>query len=1283
MLIKGAIGAGKTKFLQQKYLELIKTGAKISEILVLCHSSFLRDKWLKKLKLEGISGETPHVQTFNGVVYNAILNYWPLFENLIPQSFGDAVIIPELTGVNITSYLIKKNLKSADFAEYQTSQNLMHQLLRRYTLICNNSLTENEISKKSQFLEENFADEAARVLAFTKTDLLKFRTFDYLRQIEAFMRLYLQDKINPFEKIKYLLVDDFDEMTYQAFLFVKKLHSHVEQSWVSFDEDGGAKRGYLCAYPDGWKYFDDEILELNKKDTFINDFFSKECTPLANAIFEECNQFVEMLNLVFQKISELIEKTEKLSDICIILPDNEEIVENNFFNFFNQNKIKYQYLSGTKRLYNDDVVFGVIFILTLNHPEWGIRLSEKELKHFLMQVLNIPLEDSLRIIKEYYRAKVFSVSDEFISFSDYEKFVTFLNDLKVQNLSFFDEIFYIFNQFLIKNYYSSNAISTQKFNSFNQMLSLLQDFELLYKGVSDIPYKDWVLQIKSSIVADNPIMQNEILDDAIVLSTPQKLIDYEYKAKYQIWFDAKNPNWMKDDIGLLYNCWVFQKDFDEKNYSVMTARELNLQKIAYFGKEIYVFASDLSLNGGENNGALLSFIKPTAEEKNNKCLIIPRDDQMPVLDYVSGKLAVPAVPGAGKTTIMLALILKLINQGVNPSCILTLTYMDSAAKNFAKRIKKYAPDLQEYPMISTIHGFAYKILSDNTNRVGLNSDFEVCDDVKRSMILNKVCLEYLPVGENFDDWKENCAKNISKAKMLLLSSDLVLHYAEKTKDLQLKEFAKIYENYEKNLKKLNLTDYDDLLILAVSLLEKHSDIASYYQNKFVYVIEDEAQDSSFIQQKMMELLTKKHKNLVRTGDINQAIMSTFTNSDISGFLDFINSNKKVNMSSSQRCAKPIYELANGLVEWALNMPQYKGAFYDIKMMPSSQNPEGEVIFKSCDYQQEQDEFIIEKIKNIQKHRPDWNIAILIRNNFQSSYWINLLEKHKINVVSRTDEISEKRIFKLVLTMLKFMQNPSSNNDFAKLAKSFVKANIYKIDQNAIKFIKNSSESVFMKKEYFNAKELDDKGFLSFWWDVFYFMQQPQVSIVSFVFSFGKYYFGQKNISDMSNINLICSMIQRFEKSYKENFERDATLKDVIKYLEQVGKSHKIKYFDDDAKTVACVEIMTIHKSKGDEFDVVFIPDFSDKFHKILIDKIDLKEDDFMGRKLEKLAGRPFKGKYQQQKESAFEALRLVYVAITRAKRQLFFTAVSDKSSVEGFSILYNIAKEKAHADIGI
>ena len=73
MLIKGAIGAGKTKFLQQKYLELIKTGAKISEILVLCHSSFLRDKWLKKLKLEGISGETPHVQTFNGVVYNAIV----------------------------------------------------------------------------------------------------------------------------------------------------------------------------------------------------------------------------------------------------------------------------------------------------------------------------------------------------------------------------------------------------------------------------------------------------------------------------------------------------------------------------------------------------------------------------------------------------------------------------------------------------------------------------------------------------------------------------------------------------------------------------------------------------------------------------------------------------------------------------------------------------------------------------------------------------------------------------------------------------------------------------------------------------------------------------------------------------------------------------------------------------------------------------------------------------------------------------------------------------------
>lgn len=1289
MLIRGAIGTGKTKFLQEKYIELIKNGAKISEILVLCHSSFLRDKWLKKLKKYSISGKTPQVQTFNGVAYNAILNYWPVFENLIPSFYGEAAIIPELTGVNISSYLLKKNLERADFAEYQTSQNLIHQLLRRYTLICNNSLSEEEVSQKSQLLQENFTKESARVLAYMKNDMLKFRAFDYLRQTEAFMNLFLESKINPFEGVKYLLVDDFDEITYQGFLFVKKLHSMVDEAWIAFDADGGAKRGYLCAYPDGWKAFDDEILELGDKDCFIEKFFSKHASPLSDVAFVEDVQFVDMVESVFSKILELLKKVEKMSDICVVLPENNAIVEGNFFDFFAKKNIKYQYLSGTKRLYGNDIVFALVFVLTLNHKEWGIRLSEKEWKHFLMHILKVPLELALLIVKQQ---NLKNKELKNIENTSYQEFLEFVEELKTQNLSFYDEIFYIFKQFLMKKCHFSTILSFQDFSSFNQMLALLQDFELMHKNSPDIPYGEWVLQIKGSVVADNPIMQNEILDDAIVVSTPQKLIDSEFSSKYQIWFDAKNPNWMKDDIGLLYNSWVFQKDFQDTEYSVLKNRELSLQKtahflrkLAHFSSKIYVFSSDFSLDGKENLGELLNFVKISPYNNTQTFQIIPRDDQKPVLDYKGGRLAVPAVPGAGKTTIMLALVLELIKNGANPSSILTLTYMDSAAKTFSRRIKDYATGLKEYPLISTIHGFAYKILSegDNASRVGLGSDFEVCDDIKRSMILSKVCLEHLPAGENFEEWKDICAKNISKAKMLLLTPDLIIRKLNNPKDNQMKDFVKIYKDYEKNLRKRNLTDYDDLLILAVNLLENNKDVASYYQNKFLYVIEDEAQDSSFIQQKLIELLTKKHGNLIRTGDINQAIMSTFTNSDMQGFLNFINENPKVEMTSSQRCSKPVYELANGLVEWALSDSQYKNAFYDIKMTPTAKNPEGTVSFKSCDFPAEQDEFVVNEIKNIQKQHPDWSIAILIRNNFQARYWINLLEKNNIAVVSRADEISEKRVFKLVLSLLKFIQNPQSNKDFAKLAESFVRANIYQIDSNVIKFIKNAKESIFLRKEYFDIDVFQDKGFLAFWWDVFYFAQQSQFSIVRFIFNFGKYYFFGKNNSDMSNINLICSMVQRFEKSFKADYDKDAGLKDVIKYLEQIGKSHKVKYFDDESKKLANVEIMTIHKAKGDEFDAVFIPDFMDKIYKILIDKIEPRDINLLERQLEKLANRAYKSKYQLQKEEAFEGLRLLYVAITRAKRNLFFSAISNKASLDGFKLLYDISEGKKHANIGV
>ena len=171
-----------------------------------------------------------------------------------------------------------------------------------------------------------------------------------------------------------------------------------------------------------------------------------------------------------------------------------------------------------------------------------------------------------------------------------------------------------------------------------------------------------------------------------------------------------------------------------------------MRKLALCAKDkIFCYSSLFDSNGIENYGALEDFIvvensqeQEDTEQRTFK--IIPREDQKPVLDYSSGKMGISAVPGAGKTTILLALIIKLLERGINPERIFVLTYMDSAARNFRERIKNVRKNSSRLPNISTIHGLALRILKENGNyeKLGLSSDFEICDDSQRNRMLREI-----------------------------------------------------------------------------------------------------------------------------------------------------------------------------------------------------------------------------------------------------------------------------------------------------------------------------------------------------------------------------------------------------------------------------------------------------------------------------------------------------------------------------------------------------------------
>lgn len=1102
------------------------------------------------------------------------------------------------------------------------------------------------------------------------------------------MKLFQDGALRDFGGVKYLFVDDFDEMTYQAFSFVKALSQKLDEYYIAVDANGGARRGYLSAYPDGYKFFESEIFELNVKDDDAEKILQslEGQSPQKLSQFEFCpvEQYMEMTEKILQRLSGLLHEGVKPCDISLVMPENDFVLKHHLEQFFVQNGLKYQFLSGTRRLYDDKFVFASITVLCLVHPEWGVRVQDTELKRFLVEFLGLPAVLCDTVASHYKKHSQLPLGGDFgDEVSDYADFIVLTEELKAKDISLCDEL-----QFVFKNCILERATEADTFSFFNQLFASLDDFENLYARMSsEIPYRDWVLQVKSSIVADNPPDTMSIIDDGIIISSPQKIIDCEVKTKYQLWVDAKNRNWLKDDAGRIYNSWVLQKSFEEDEYTQEMHRALTLKKsghllrkLKYLCQKVLVFSSNFGVEGAENQGELLRFLVPPEAVLGAKS-IVPRDDQKPVLDYSGGKMAVPAVPGAGKTTIMQALIMKLIDDGVSPSAILVLTYMESAAKNFLSRIKSNYPHLAEYPHVSTLHAFAYKIIADgdNAHRVGLDSTFEVCDEAKNSVIMNKICLDNLPAGEDFADWVDYCRGNISRAKTLLLAPDFLDNFIRKNpKEAQMAEFARVYRIYDKQMKRQNLVDYDDLLILAHRLLSEHADIRAFYQDKFAYIVEDEAQDSSKIQQELIAMIAAKSGNIVRCGDVNQAIMSTFTNSDVCGFKEFIEEAKTVEMTSSQRCSAEIYELANSLVSWAKKSDVYKDAFYDIKMQPVvGGNPTcSECInFASLGSENEEQEYVLAQVKELFAQDKNTSVAILLRNNYQIRNWINFLERHGVEVLCRADAIKEKRVFKLILAALKFVDKPLENKYLVGLAVAFNQCNLARIPHHSVDFIKKLKESLIRHEEVLHsAKELDNDAVYAFWWDAFYFLNKSFKPVSEFVLEFGRYYFDKKQ--DLANVSLISSMIKRFEQGFLREEEKEASLSDVVAYLDQIGKSRSSKYFEDEeSKGVMQVEIMTLHKAKGDEFDAVFVPHFVDRHHKIDIEKIELKRDDSLALKLESLAGKASVSPAEKKQEVAFESLRLIYVAITRAKRKLYFVNGSPQENDQILKLLQKLACE--------
>ena len=1236
----------RTKVLVEKYTELISAGVKPSEILVLVQNSTLKkqfvDKILENIKIDAI--EKLNVHSFFSIVYNTLIENWCFIENAIPSD--KHFILPNLVGLEVSQFLLKDILKHVEVKGYNSKKSLLHQIFRRYSLIVQNHLSNEQIQERSKILKESFADDAELIIKKLLSSTLKSRSLDYLRQTLIFNHVYKHT--DYFKNIKYLLVDDADEMTPVCFDFISYLKPQLKDWIICFDSLGSSRCGYLSADTS----IECKLIHLFNEDVqtdknifsqgeiIFSNILENKHERLENFTLTSLSKRAEILDFTIEKIQNLFKKNVSARDITIITPLQDDMLR-----FTLEENLKHScnlmFLSGSEKLIDNPLVKASLGILKLM---LGIEISEMDLRVILSDYLGIPLKYCCPIFEGYKKTGGFPhISLEFYN-EKYQKFIEVFEEVKEKNTKLSTKVFDLFYKLV-------DFADETKINKFNFFIKQLRDFESVLGAKTVIERADEIItQIENSIIAENPSTTLEIGENDLVIATPQKIIDNKISSKYQFWLDVSHSDWVKTDTGPLYNAWVFQADWTKDEYTVEDDIFLARQKTARIlrkllllaEKHIWACSSLFDPSGVENLGGIEDYLAGEANEDDNNAKpvfkITPRDDQKPVLDYKKGSMAISAVPGAGKTTILLALIIKLIERGVIPTNIFVLTYMDSAARNFRERIKNMCPNTTLLPNISTIHGLALKIIKENSNfeRLNLSADFDICDDTQRMRIIKGITGKFTKTeADEFD-------RAISVLK--LQEGDI----SKPSSDKKIEKFKTFFKEYQAQLREANLIDYDDILIMSVKLLENNPDILEYYQNICEYIIEDEAQDSSGVQQRLIGLLSGKHKNLIRCGDINQAITTTFSNADVEGFRRFIaEADTTVEMNHSQRCTQDVMTLANNLVNFG-NEILPKAFFTSYMQGVTGKNPVSENAIFSRVFENAFAErnFVLKEIKNILTRNKNATIGILLRNNYQVASWAGFINDAGLKSITRSESLGQKGVFNTIFSILKFIQNPFDNEVLVSTYETLADLGFYK---QRLQLEIRASEKPFIEKD---GDDIESAALAQFLWDMQYWLNSSTLPLEELVIRIGLFYYTSD--IEKSNVYLIAILVKRLNASGKFDL--------TLQRLEELAKKPTLsgfKFFSEEEDKDAMrgkVQIMTLHKSKGDEFEYVFLPEMAEKNLSIDVSKAKIKASTIFMEEV-----RAFNPSYKSKSElelrefNSEESLRLLYVAITRAQLKLYIT----------------------------
>lgn len=352
------------------------------------------------------------------------------------------------------------------------------------------------------------------------------------------------------------------------------------------------------------------------------------------------------------------------------------------------------------------------------------------------------------------------------------------------------------------------------------------------------------------------------------------------------------------------------------------------------------------------------------------------DKQQEAVYYTDGPLLILAGAGSGKTRVLTHRIAYLIEEkGINPWNILAITFTNKAAGEMRDRVDKLVGTGSESVWVSTFHSMCVRILRRHIGLLGYDTNFTIYDADDQKTMIREVC-RLLQIDTK--QLKERTLLGaISRAKNELVTAEDFLR--EAGGDYLEQKTAKVYAEYEKQLRANNALDFDDLLVKTVQLFETQEDVLAYYQNRFRYIMVDEYQDTNTVQFELVRLLSSSYRNLCVVGDDDQSIYK-FRGANIRNILNFeevFPDAKVIKLEQNYRSTGNILQAANEVIR--NNNGRKEKSLW-------TENGEGDKItFRQFDTAFDEAEYIISQIKK-QVNRGDCTYnshAVLYRTNAQS------------------------------------------------------------------------------------------------------------------------------------------------------------------------------------------------------------------------------------------------------------------------------------------------------------